>query len=529
MYFELLKLASPEAIVALTALAVLAIGLAGGGKSVEAIAAAAAKPNRSAGNASPARTTPATTSAAPDVCSAIAAAGLMFTAAAVLMLPEQATLFHGMLVITPLTSLFKIICLALALFTVILARSGDSTSSLRVPSMRNHGEYLALVLLATIGLMLLVGSEELLMIFIGLELTGLSLYVMAGFDKTDVRSAEAGLKYFLFGSTASAFTLFGLSFVYGVCGTTGLAAIGQKLTTESVQPLLAAGIVLTLVGFGFKIAAAPFHLWAPDAYQGAPIPSAAFIASGSKVASFVVLGKIVLVGFAPVHGSAAWHAMIAGWAPVLAVLAALSIVIGNLVALAQSNVRRLLAYSAVAHAGYTLLGLVAGGRDGFSATLFYTTVYAFTLVGAFGVVALVRRETGGDDLQNFAGLWSRRHSGSGAPLLAGCMAIFMLSLAGLPPLAGFFGKFYLFSAAMRAGDNHGLLWLVALALFGSLISLYYYLIVLKVIFVDEEPIEISSIKLDFLQRLSLSILAAVVVVLGIVPGPFVARIIASLP
>src|SRR6202171_6080056 len=450
-YFELLKLASPEAVVVLTALVVLALGLAS---------------ERTRG-----------------LCSGVAAAGLLFAIAALLLLPPHATLFPGMLVVSPLTSLFKIICLVLAFFTVILARTDLSS--------RNRGEYLALVLLATIGLMLLVGSEELLMIFIGLELTGLSLYVMAGFDKTDIRSAEAGLKYFLFGSTASAFTLFGLSFVYGMSGTTGLAAIGQKLSAGSVQPLLFAGIVMTLVGFAFKIAAAPFHLWAPDAYQGAPVPSAAFIASGSKVASFVVLGKIVLVGFGPAHGSAAWHAMIAGWAPVLAALAAFSIVIGNLAALAQSNVRRLLAYSAVAHAGYTLLGLVAGGREGFSATLFYTTIYAITLVGAFGVVALVKRqsnasaartsdrETSGDDLQNFAGLSSR------SPLLAGCMAIFMLSLAGLPPLAGFFGKFYLFSAAMRADQNHGLLWLVVIALFGSLISLYYYLIVLKVIFVDE--------------------------------------------
>src|SRR5258707_1714909 len=193
-----------------------------------------------------------------------------------------------------------------------------------------------------------------------------------------------------------------------------------------------------------------------DPYQGAPIPSAAFIASGSKVASFVVLGKIVLVGFGPVHGSSAWHAMTAGWSPVLAVLAALSILIGNLVALAQTNVRRLLAYSAVAHAGYTLLGLVAGSRDGFSATLFYVAVYAITLVGAFGVVAVVRGETGGDNLKNFSGLAAR------APLLAGCMAVFMLSLAGIPPLAGFFGKFYLFSAALRAGGNYGLLLLIAL-------------------------------------------------------------------
>src|SRR6266436_6591930 len=435
-YLDLLKLASPEAIIAVTALAVLGIGLA--------------------------------STRASGVCSFAATVGLALAIGAVMMLPRQATLFHGMLVITPLTSLFKIICLALAFFTVILARSDRAS--------RNPGEYLAMLLLATIGLLLLVGTEELLMIFIGLELTSLSLYVMAAFDKTDVRSAEAGLKYFLFGSTASAFTLFGLSLIYGMSGTTGLVAIGQKLTTVSVQPLLFVGIVMTLVGFAFKIAAAPFHLWAPDAYQGAPVPSAAFIASGSKVASFVVLGKIVLVGFAPVHGSAAWHAMIAGWSPVLAALAALSIVIGNLVALVQTNVRRLLAYSAVAHAGYTLLGLIAGGRDGFSATLFYTTVYAFTLVGAFGVVAMVRRETGGDDLSNFSALWSR------SPLMAGCMAIFMLSLAGIPPLAGFFGKFYLFSAALRTSPNHGLLWLVALALFGSFISLYYYLMVLKFIF-----------------------------------------------
>ena len=507
-YLQLLKLASPEAVVVLTALVVLALGLAS---------------ERTRG-----------------LCSGVAAAGLLFAIAAILLLPQHATLFHGMLVISPLTSLFKIICLVLAFFTVILARADLSS--------RNRGEYLALVLLATIGLMLLVGSEEQLMIFIGLELTGLSLYVMTGFDKTDVRSAEAGLKYFLFGSTASAFTLFGLSFIYGMTGTTGLAAIGQKLSAGSVQPLLFVGIVMTLAGFAFKIAAAPFHLWAPDAYQGAPVPSAAFIASGSKVASFVVLGKIVLIGFGPAHGSAAWHAMIAGWSPVLAVLAALSIVIGNLVALAQTNVRRLLAYSAVAHAGYTLLGLVAGGREGFSATLFYTTVYAFTLVGAFGVVALVKRhsgserqsnagaartsdrETGGDDLQDFAGLWSR------SPLFAGCMAIFMLSLAGLPPLAGFFGKFYLFSAAMRADQNHGLLWLVALALFGSLISLYYYLIVLKVIFVDESPLESASpmpVRLapsgDFFQRASLSALAALIIFLGVIPGPLVDRIIAAVP
>src|SRR5204862_1186145 len=178
-------------------------------------------------------------------------------------------------------------------------------------------------------------------------------------------------------------------------------------------------------GFAFKIAAAPFHLWAPDAYQGAPIPSAAFIASGSKVASFVVLGKIVLIGFGPVHGSADWHAMIAGWSPVLAALAAFSILLGNFVALAQTNVRRLLAYSAVAHGGYTLLGVVAGGREGFSATLFYTTIYAFTLIGAFVVVGVVRRENRGDDLHDFSCLAARWL------FAVACMRIFILCLSGL--------------------------------------------------------------------------------------------------
>src|SRR5256714_1147901 len=222
-YFDLLRLAAPEAVLVGTALVVLALGLLNG--------------------------------RATTLCSGVAAAGLLFASSAVLMLPPHATLFNGMLVITPLVSFFKVICLALAFFTVILARQ------LNAP---HHGEYLALLLLATVGLMLLVGSEELLVIFIGLELTGLSLYVMAAFDKTDVRSAEAGLKYFLFGSTASAFTLFGISVIYGMAGTTALAAIWQKLANAPPQPLLEVGIVMTLIGFAFKIAAAPFHLLAPE-------------------------------------------------------------------------------------------------------------------------------------------------------------------------------------------------------------------------------------------------------------------------
>jgi NADH-quinone oxidoreductase subunit N len=502
-YLDLLKLAAPEAIITLTALVVLVIALTTSRGTVGA-GVSVAMPQRGAVG----------TAASTAFCTLVAALGLVIAVESIVLLPSHANLFHGMLVISPLNSLFQIVCLVFAFFTVLLAPR-------EIP---NYGEYLAIVLIATIGLLLLVSSEELLMIFIGLELTGLSLYLMTAFDKTDIRSAEAGLKYFLFGSTASAFTLFGLSFIYGMAGTTSLAAIAEGLAAQSLSPLLFAGIVMTLIGFAFKIAAAPFHLWAPDAYQGAPVSSAAFIASGSKVASFVVLGKIVLVGFAPMHGSADWHAMVAGWSPVLALLAAFSILIGNLVALVQTNLRRLLAYSAVAHGGYTLLGIVAGGRAGFSATLFYTTIYALTLIGAFGDVALVRRATGGDDLQNFAGLRAR------SPLLAGCMAIFMLSLAGLPPLAGFFGKFYLFSAAFRAGANHGLLWLVALALFGSLISLYYYLIVLKIIFQTRaaETSSLSSLGQNGLSKLTIVSAAAIVLFLGIAPQFLVARILAVL-
>ena len=486
-YLQLLKLAAPEAIVVLIALAVLTIGL--------------------------------TNDRARTLPGLVAAFGILIAIWTVARSPQQANLFGGMLVISPLNSLFKMICLGLAFVTVPLAVSETS--------LRNPGEYLAMLLLGTLGLLLLVGSEELLMIFIGLELLGLSLYIMAAFDKTDIRSAEAGLKYFLFGSTASAFTLFGISLIYGMSGATSLAAIALNLGMGPIQPLMAVGIVMTLIGFAFKIAAAPFHLWAPDAYQGAPAPSSAFIASGSKVAAFVVLGKIVLVGFAPAHGNAGWHMMLPGWSPILAVLAAFSILLGNFVALAQTNVRRLLAYSAVAHAGYTLLGLVATGREGFSATLFYTTIYAITLIGAFAVVAMVKRETGGDDFQNFAGLASR------SPLAAACMAIFMLSLAGLPPLAGFFGKFYLFSAAFRSGADHGLLWLVVVALFGSFVSLYYYLSVLKVVFVDKpataEPGNLSPVTGQFVALATMAFLAASVLFLGVLPQILAAPIVQSIP
>ena len=479
-YLGLLKLVSPEAILALTALVVLALGLARTGIRL--------------------------------LCPLAAVAGLICAAAAIFALPGHASLPHGMLMIDPLTSMFKVICLALALFTVLSAAGN--------PGRANSGEYLAMILLATIGLLILVGTEELLMIFIGLELIGLCLYVLCAFDKTSARGAEAGLKYFLFGSTASAFTLFGISLIYGMCGATGLSEIKSFIDVHGMQPLLAAGLVLTLVGLGFKIAAAPFHLWAPDVYEAAPASSAAFISSGSKVASFVVLGKLLITGFAPAHGGAGWHAFSAGWAPLVALLSAASIVVGNLAALAQTSVRRLLGYSAVAHAGYTLLGLLAGGTEGFGATLFYTTVYAFTLVGAFSVIAAMQRLGLGEGIDDFTGLRAK------SPLLAGCMAVFMLSLAGLPPLPGFFGKFYLFMAVLHQGQGAKLLWLVILALAGSLVSLYYYLAVVKAALVDERPAPRLSLK--WVECASIAALGALVLAFGLFPALLLQRILDSL-
>ncbi|MEP7071586.1 MAG: NADH-quinone oxidoreductase subunit N [Verrucomicrobiota bacterium] len=482
-YLHLLQLAAPEAILVLTALILLGVGLT------------SLRPT------------------SPLFCT-VAAVGLVAAAVSLFFLPAHANLSGGMLVISPLNTLFQAICLALAFLAVLLTESERS--------LPHRAEYLAVLLFATVGLLLLVGSEEFLMIFIGLELLGLSLYVLTGWEKSEPRAAEAGLKYFLFGSTASAFTLFGLSLIYGVTGSTMLTGISAGLNAGAVEPIVLAGIVMTLVGFAFKIAAAPFHLWAPDAYEAAPIPSAAFIASGSKLASFVVLGKVLLVGFAPLAGSAAWHAMVAGWAPLVAVLAAFSILLGNLVALAQTNVRRLLAYSAVAHAGYTLLGLVAGGREGFTATLFYTVIYALTLIGAFGVCGVVRHETGADDVRDFRGLRAR------SPMLAAAMAIFLLSLAGLPPLAGFFGKFYLFRAAFHAGTNNGLTWLVVLALFGSLLSLYYYLVVLKAIFVDETAETATAFHPEFLNQCVVGLLALLVLFFGLMPQTLVQSITTAL-
>jgi NADH-quinone oxidoreductase subunit N len=421
----------------------------------------------------------------------------------------------GMFVDNTLVRLVKIVLLAMTICTVVISMETNFTDHI--------GEYLALILLATAGMMFLVSAEDLLMVFIALELISLSLYILTAFNKQHIQSAEAALKYFLFGGMAAAFTLFGLSFVYGLTGSTHFAEIAARLSsTKPLDPLLLAAIVMTVIGFGFKIAAVPFHLWAPDVYQGAPTPSAAFIASGSKVAGFFIFARLMMLAFSGAEGSAAWRHLTAGWMPVVAVVATCSMILGNLAAIVQGNVKRLLAYSAIANAGYALLGLLSNDQAGMASLIYYVATYGLTVLGAFAVVAILEERAGDSTLASFAGLGRRE------PLLAFCMMIFMLSLAGIPPLAGFFGKFYLFTAAAGAVKDLGLLWLVIIAIVMSAVSLYYYLQVVKQIYVVPAPEGMPQISAPVSSRVALVLLALAVVVLGCAPNLLVARILAAM-
>ena len=379
--------------------------------------------------------------------------------------------------------------------------------------LRNPAEFVAVLLLATTGFTLMAAAQQLLLAFLALELASLSLYVLAGFDKTRPESAEAALKYFLFGGLSAAFLLFGFSLLYGLTGSLDFTEIARQLSSMSLSPLLVVALVMILVAFGFKAAAAPFHLWAPDAYQGAPAPSAALIASASKLAGFTLFVRLLWHSAGPVAGSVATMDTRPGWLPVLAVISLLSLLLGNMGALAQTNVRRLLAYSAIAHAGALLLGVMAAGRVGPGPLFYYAATYGIATVGAFGVIAVVERAEVCQNLADLAGL--RRRS----PVLAGCLLIFILSLAGIPPLAGFFGKFAVFAAALQLGGLAGIAgWLVVTAILLSAVALYYYLLVLKQAFVARPAAGASRIPVPAGAALALVICALLLVILGLFPS-----------
>jgi NADH-quinone oxidoreductase subunit N len=426
----------------------------------------------------------------------------------------QGALPAGMLVVNSLTQLVQIALVILAILVLLLVSSARFTTHV--------GEYCALMLFATTAMMLLVSTQNLLIIFITIEFLSLSLYVLTAFDKESAPSAEAGLKYFLFGGMSAGILLFGFSLLYGLSGSLALQPIAAAVSASPGDPLLTIAIVMVVAGLGFKIAAAPFHMWAPEVYQGAPTWSAALVASSSKVASFFALFVLFYLGLMGTAGSVAWGAYTAGWAPLIALIAVVSMLWGNLAAIAQTSVRRLLAYSAIGHAGYMLIALVVHSRQSLVALVYYVITYALATVGAFGVLAALDSEKV-DSIADFAGLGKR------VPDVAFCLLIFLLSLAGIPPLAGFFGKFYVFISALDIADHFALLWLVLLALAMSVVSFYYYLKVLKQAYVAEPMAGAAPIRVPVATRIALLATAALVVILGCLPDLLMNRIAAALP
>ena len=439
----------------------------------------------------------------------ISAAGLIAGLAVILVQLTQAWSFtalasmtDGQLELNTGTLTLKALLYAMGLGVLPLAKRDQITPQV--------SEYFALLLLATLGMGFVVTSRNLLGAFVALELVSLSLYAMTVLNQARRASAEAALKYLTFGAVSSGFLLFGLSYLYGATEQLDI----NQMTGLTDEPMLVLAYLLIFVGLGFKLALAPFHLWAPDVYQNAPTPVAGWIGSGSKIAAAALLIALLK----PVS-STLKDALI----PALAALAVLSMVVGNLGALRQTNLKRLLAYSAIANAGYLLVGVVAFSAEGNTSVIFYVLVYSLASLGAFGVVAVLTDTLGRDaEISDFNGCWTK------TPGLAVAFLVFVLSLAGIPPLAGFLGKFYLFYAAIEAEPgaaswNDGFYWLVAFALIMSVVSLYYYLRVLKAFLVapsdDGKAASIAPIKIGWAAGVTLCLLAIAVLALGLWPEP----------
>jgi len=372
----------------------------------------------------------------------------------------------------------------------------------------NHGEFYALVLMATVGACFMVSCTDLVMIFIGLEISSISTYILAGFKRHDPLSNESSLKYFLLGSFATAFFLYGVAFVYGLTGTTNLMALNERLASAPLgSPLLWLAMILMFVGLAFKVSTVPFQVWTPDVYQGAPAPVTAFLSVAPKAAAFAVLLRILLGGLASVQALGFW---------VLWLSAVLTLCVGNLAAVWQSNVKRMLAYSAIAHAGYVLVGItaaVAGGNtEGISSVLFYLAAYALMNVGAFMLVAHL--SGAGEhwlEMEEYTGLAYER------PGVAACLTVFLLSLSGFPATAGFFAKFYVFRAAVHAH----LIGLTIVAVLNSVVSVYYYLRLVVMMYMREGVTQASTASLRWPLVVALAVSLLGIFYLGLYPGPFV--------
>jgi NADH-quinone oxidoreductase subunit N len=422
------------------------------------------------------------------------------------------SIFNNMLAVDNFAVFFKVLFLGIAL--LIILASTDYVKKFE----RFQGEYYALILLATLGMMLMASAIDLISLYVSLELASISLYVLVGFLK-DRQSTESALKYLLLGAISSAVLLYGMALVFGVTGQTQLIAIVQSLTGNhfgsfAANPALAMGIVLLIAGFGFKIAAVPFQMWVPDVYEGAPTTITAFLSVGSKAAGFAIIMRVFLTSFRA-HVTLSHE-----WGIIFAVLAVITMIVGNVAAIPQTNIKRLLGYSSIAQAGYLIVGLAAmGAFTGFESSmplgdmmaqkgiLFFLVSYALTNLGAFTAIIMITHKLNSDNIEDFAGMGKR------APLLALALTLCLISLIGMPPAAGFMAKFYIFSLAA----NNGLLWLVIIAAVNSVISAYYYLRVVKVMWFGEaaSPDKVPS---SIAPKVALAICCLGVLLLGIIPG-----------
>jgi NADH-quinone oxidoreductase subunit N len=417
------------------------------------------------------------------------AAGLV-----VLVGRRPGTSFNDTLVVDSLSSVFQLIALAAAAVVIL-----SSVDFLRRRS-RYQGEYYALIVFAALGAMFLASGNELITLYVALELTSISQYVLAGFLKGDQRSSEAGVKYLLLGALSSAVVLYGIALLYGATGTTSLTGIHQALAAGST-PLALLGVALLIAGFGFKMAVVPFQMWVPDVYQGAPTPTTAFISVASKAAGFVVVLRVFGIGLAP--AGALWSVAFAG-------LAALTMTLGNIAALRQTNIKRLMGYSSIGQAGYALTGLAAARPETATGLIFFLIAYALTNLGAFAAIIFFSDRLGSDELADYAGL-SRR-----SPGMTLVLTVCLLSLVGLPPMIGFWSKVYLFLSVF----DRGLVWLVVVGLLNSALAAFYYLKIVHAMYLKPPPTD-KPVSGDTPVAATAGVMAALVVIGGIVPAPLI--------
>ncbi|MCI4626481.1 MAG: NADH-quinone oxidoreductase subunit N [Candidatus Magnetoovum sp. WYHC-5] len=406
--------------------------------------------------------------------------------------------FKGMFVADSYSIFFKMIFLINVIFAAII-----SVEYLKKRASL-YGEYYVLLVFATIGMMIMASAGNLIVLYLGLELMALSTYVLAGIIRTDGLSTEAAVKYFLLGAFSSAILLYGISLLYGITGSLDIREIGLYIAKEGIinNKLLLLGLVFFITSFGFKIAAAPFHMWTPDVYHGAPTSITAFMSVGPKAAAFAIFGRVFMIVFPALSGS---------WVNLLIPIAILTMAVGNIVALAQTNIKRMLAYSSIAHAGYALLGIIAASNEGLSAMMNYMLIYLFMNVGAFILVIMLNNQAKvGDSIHDYRGLSKSN------PLAAFLMLIIMFSLTGIPPTAGFMGKLYLFMAVVNAGYG----WLAVVAVIFSAISAFYYLRIVMFMFMNESIEEVKLSLVD-VNGLLLIIVVFMVLFIGVNPQPFV--------